>query len=131
MLPELERFNGPVHLIYGNNVGDQHLISQRCGVRYTTITHHGLLGAVEAGGVRFAFHHLPQIARMIATQGGFDVVCCGHTHLYKLEEIGDVLLVNPGDLLGSKEQPGFVVYETNSRTVERVDIGVPFFPDEI
>ncbi len=131
MLKELEQFNGPVHLVYGNNVGDQHLISQACGVKYTTITHHGLLGAVEAGGVRFAFHHLPQIARMIAKQGGFDVVCCGHTHRYQIEEFGDVLLVNPGDLHGGKEQPGFVIYETESRTTERVDIGTPFFPEEL
>ena len=30
MLPCLDGFNGPVHLIYGNNPGDQHLIASRC-----------------------------------------------------------------------------------------------------
>ncbi len=28
MLDELARFSGAVHLIYGNNIGDQHVISQ-------------------------------------------------------------------------------------------------------
>ena len=86
MLIELGEFAGPVHLIYGNNVGDQHLISQSCGVKYPNITHHGTLGAVEAGGIKFAFNHYPQLARGIAEQGSFDVVCCGHTHRYHIEK---------------------------------------------
>ncbi len=129
MLIELAEFSGAVHLIYGNNVGDQHLISQSCGTKYANITHHGTLGAVEAGGVKFAFNHYPQLARGIALQGSFDVVCCGHTHNYIVEKIGECLLVNPGDLHGGKKQPGFVIFETATRTIERVDIGEPFFPD--
>ncbi len=129
MLIELAEFSGPVHLIYGNNVGDQHLISQSCGTRYANITHHGTLGAVEAGGLRFAFQHYPQLARSIAMQGTFDVVCCGHTHRYQVEEVGTCLLINPGDLHGGKKQPGFVILETATRDIERVDIGEAFFPD--
>lgn len=129
MLMELAEFSGPVHLIYGNNVGDQHLISQSCGTKYSTITHHGNLGAVEAGGIKFAFNHYPQLARGIALQGSFDVVCCGHTHRYHVEKIGECLLINPGDLHGGKEQPGFVIFETATKNIERVDIGKAFFPD--
>ena len=129
MLIELGEFSGPVHLIYGNNVGDQHLISQSCGVKYPNITHHGTLGAVEAGGIKFAFNHYPQLARGIAEQGSFDVVCCGHTHRYHVEKIGDCLLINPGDLHGGKKQPGFVIFETSTREIERDDIGEAFFPE--
>lgn len=129
MLIELAAFAGAVHLIYGNNVGDQHLISQTCGTKYANITHHGVLGAVEAGGVKFAFQHYPQLARGIALQGSFDVVCCGHTHRHHVETIGESLLINPGDLHGGKGQPGFVIYETATKNIERVDIGSPFFPD--
>ena len=50
MLPVLAEFGGAAHLIYGNNAGDQHLISQRCGTSFPTLTHHGILGAIEAGG---------------------------------------------------------------------------------
>ena len=34
MLKELERFQGEIHLIYGNNVGDLHLISQLCVTKF-------------------------------------------------------------------------------------------------
>ncbi len=127
MLKELAKFGGASHLVYGNNVGDQHIISQSCGSRYPSITHHGVLGAVEAGGRKIAFTHYPQMARGLAVQGGFDVVCCGHNHIYKVEEIGKTLLVNPGEMLGGEYQPGFCILECEAMTTERVEIGVPFF----
>ncbi|MCX5864072.1 MAG: YfcE family phosphodiesterase [Deltaproteobacteria bacterium] len=123
MLDELARFSGAVHLIYGNNIGDQHVISQSCGLRFPTISHHGILGAVEAGGLKLAFTHYPQLARGIASQGMFDVVCCGHNHRYQVEKVGDCLLVNPGELLGKDEQPGFCILQCETKEVERVEIG--------
>ncbi|HEB69979.1 MAG TPA: YfcE family phosphodiesterase, partial [Desulfobulbus sp.] len=45
MLQYLFRFNGPIHLIYGNNAGDQHLISSRCATDFDRITHHGIEGS--------------------------------------------------------------------------------------
>lgn len=125
MLDELARFAGAVHIIYGNNVGDQHLISQACGTRFPSITHHGVLGAVEAGGMKIAFHHYPQVARGIACQGSFDVVCCGHNHRYCVEEVGNTLLINPGEMLGKDTQPAFAILDSSSRTVEKVEVGEP------
>ena len=129
MLDELARFGGAVHLIYGNNVGDQHLISSRCGVSFPSIHHHGVLGAVEAGGLKIAFHHYPQVARGIAATGQFDIVCCGHNHLYRVEKIDDCLLINPGELLGKDGQPVFAILNSSSREVERVEVGKPFALD--
>lgn len=126
MLDELSNFGGAVHLVYGNNVGDQHLISQQCGMRYPTINHHGVLGAVEAGGLKIAFTHYPVMARGLAGQNTFDVVCCGHNHVYNVEKIGESLLVNPGELLGKEGQPGFAILDTDSGHVERVEVGSPF-----
>lgn len=126
MLDELAAFTGPCHLVYGNNVGDKHLISQGCGVKYPTITHHGELGALEAGGLKIAMNHFPVIARSLAQQGGFDIVCCGHNHRFGIEKCGETLLINPGELHGGNEQPGFVIVDTATRQPERVDIGTPF-----
>ena len=126
MLNELAAFGGAVHLIYGNNPGDQHLISSWCGARFPSITHHGILGATEAGGLKIAFQHYPNLARGIAEMGQFDVVCCGHNHCYKVEKIGDCLLINPGELLGKDGQPTFAILDSHSREVERVEIGEPF-----
>ncbi|HFQ80620.1 MAG TPA: YfcE family phosphodiesterase [Desulfobacterales bacterium] len=123
MLAELAKFGGAVHLIYGNNVGDQHLISQFCGTKFPSINHHGVLGAMEAGGLKIAFTHYPEMARGLAAMENFDVVCCGHNHRYAVREVGSTLLINPGELLGAEAQPGFCILETTSREVERVEVG--------
>ena len=128
MLEELAAFAGAVHLIYGNNAGDQHLISSACSGRFPSLTHHGVLGALEAGGRKIAFTHYPQMARGLAAQGDFDVVCCGHNHRYRVEKIGGSLLVNPGELLGKDAQPSFVVLDTATLEVERVVVGSLLFP---
>lgn len=126
MLEELACFGGAVHIIYGNNAGDQYLISRMCGTKFPTITHHGPFGAVEAGGLKIAFTHYPEMARGIAAGGTFDVVCCGHNHRYQIDTIGSSLLINPGELLGKDGQPGFCILDSTSRNVERVEVGSPF-----
>lgn len=126
MLEELAKFAGAIHFVYGNNIGDQHVISQACGTKFPTITNHGILGAVEAGGKKIAFTHYPVMARGLATQGGFDVVCCGHNHIYKVENVGAALLINPGQLLGKDSRPGFCILETATMEVERVEVGEMF-----
>ncbi len=125
MLEELANFGGAVHLIYGNNAGDQHLISQSCGTRFPSITHHGVLGAIEAGGRKIAFVHYPEMARGMASQNIFDVVCYGHNHRYKVDKIGGSLLVNPGELLGKDGNPGFCILDCATLNVERVEVGSP------
>ncbi|MCK4837747.1 MAG: YfcE family phosphodiesterase [Desulfobulbaceae bacterium] len=129
MLLEVARFKGAVHLVYGNNVGDQHLISQSCGTKFPSITHHGTLGAVEAGGLRIAFTHYPELARGLLVKGSFDVVCCGHNHRYQVEDSDGSLLINPGELMGMDGMPTFSVLDCTSRSVERMEIGRPLFPE--
>lgn len=130
MLEELARFGGAVHLVYGNNPGDKHLISQFCGARFPNLTHHGDFGALEAAGLKFAFTHYPQMARGLAAQGIFDVVCCGHNHRYQVEQFGPTLLINPGELLGKDDQPGFAILHAGDRRVERVEIGQQIPPHQ-
>ncbi len=126
MLEELAKAGAVVHFVYGNNLGDQHMISRYCGTKFPSINHHGTLGAVEAGGKKIAFTHYPVMARGIASQGDFDVVCCGHNHKYKVEMVATTLLINPGQLLGKDTQPGFCILETSSMEVERVEVGEMF-----
>jgi len=127
MLQELANFNGPVHMICGNNMGDMHLILSFCHARFPSITHHGVRGAVEAGGRRIGFHHYPELARGLCLGGKFDIVCCGHNHTYGVEEIGDCLLVNPGELLGKDGQPTFCILETENLKTERIAVGKALF----
>jgi hypothetical protein len=56
---------------------------------------------VTVEGVRIHVSHghevgRPTAARLIAAYPGFDVIIYGHTHVQKVERVGDVLVVNPG-----------------------------------
>ncbi|HHD62922.1 MAG TPA: YfcE family phosphodiesterase [Desulfobulbaceae bacterium] len=123
MLPYLHRFHGQIHLIYGNNAGDQHLISSRCATLFDRITHHGFAADFNAAGLRIGCHHYPELARGLAASGQYDMVCCGHNHKNRVERIGDCLLVNPGDLLGKDELPGFILLATEDLSWKRIIVG--------
>ncbi|OQX05857.1 MAG: YfcE family phosphodiesterase [Desulfobulbaceae bacterium A2] len=123
MLDELERFAGPVHLVAGNNVGDQHLISSRCARPGATVTFHGQLATLIVDGLRIACTHHPRLARGLAASGGYDLVCCGHSHRHGVEQYGDCLLVNPGELLGKDEEPGCDLIQLPERKVRHLVLG--------
>lgn len=123
MLHRLANFLGPVHLIYGNNIGDAHIIIPRCFKQLPEITHHGIYGSFVEDGVSIALVHYPEEAQKLAQNGIYDVVCCGHTHRYKVEKIGNTIVINPGSMLGEHDDAGFVLYNTDTRTIQRVKIG--------
>ncbi len=131
MLKELALFRGPVHLIYGNNVGDQHLISSRCSGEYANITHHGILGVVTCDDRKIALVHYPEQARELASLSDYDIICCGHSHRYEIEYFDNTLLINPGQLLGEDDQAGFVVLDFNQLKIQRLRVGGCMFDHEI
>lgn len=56
---------------------------------------------VTVEGVRIHVSHghevgRPTAERLIAAYPAFDVIVYGHTHVQKVERVGDVLVVNPG-----------------------------------
>jgi hypothetical protein len=130
MLPYLHAFHGEVHLIYGNNAGDQHLIASRCATVFDNIEHHGSHGTIVAGSFRIAFHHYPEIAREQALTGTHDLVCYGHDHIFLVERLGSCLLVNPGDLLGKDAVPSFVLLDTDDLSVRRLEVGCKLLLDD-
>lgn len=123
MLGYLSHFAGPVHLIYGNNVGDQHLIAARCGSRYPNITHHGSHGKITLGDWHIAFVHYPRLAREVARSGEYHLVCYGHDHIFNSERLDTCLLVNPGDLLGKEERPSFALVDLELGATQQVFVG--------
>lgn len=123
MLHRLANFLGPVHLIYGNNVGDTHIIIPRCYKQFPEITHHGVYGSFIEDGLSIGMVHYPELARKLARTGIYDVVCCGHTHQYMVERIGTTLVVNPGSMLGEHDDCGFVLLNTTTWTIQRIGIG--------
>jgi len=120
--------DGPVYLVFGNNDGDTARIVEnaaRFDDRVQVAKEHL---EIELGGKRFAVNHYPRIAESIAAAGRHDVVCHGHDHRYRVERLGETLLVNPGTLMGYDPAAGddvpatFVVYDTVSGEVERFEV---------
>ncbi|NPA95713.1 MAG: YfcE family phosphodiesterase [Thermodesulfobacteria bacterium] len=123
MLEEVEGFEGTFHLIYGNNNGDHILLQKKIAALGGLVQFHGWLGELEFDSKKIGFIHDPLLARKIAKSGDYDVVLFGHTHLWLEEQVGKCLLLNPGEILGKKEAPGFAVLECSTLEVERVQIG--------
>lgn len=130
MLKYLNRFQGSVHLIYGNNAGDQHLIASRCATVYDNLHHHGQQADFHIGSYHIALNHYPELAHTMARSGLFDLVCCGHNHIKTVERLGKTLLINPGDLLGKDTAPGFVLLDTESGKIEHLLAGRQLNMDE-
>jgi len=57
MLKELEAAEIPVHGVFGNNDGDQHLLTKLALTMLQNITIHGLIGKEDLGGKKICFTH--------------------------------------------------------------------------
>ena len=108
-----QAFDGPIHVIEGNNDGDGRL-QQQVAAGYPHITLHGPYAELELGGRKVALIHYPEPARRIAQSGVFDLVCYGHDHQQHWERVGDCLLVNPGEVMGRYGSPTWGFYECDS-----------------
>lgn len=106
-------FEGPVHLVFGNNDGDGRML-QIISSGYEHVTLHGIYAEVEADGRRIAIIHYPEPALRIAQSGEFDLVCYGHNHDKAVERIGTCILANPGEILGMKGTPTWGLYDTEN-----------------
>lgn len=123
MLEEVENYQGTIHLIYGNNNGDHILLQKKIAALGGKVKFQGWLGELERDGKRIGFIHDPLVATKIAKSGDYNVVFFGHTHLWHEERVGNCLLLNPGEILGKKEPPGFGIFDLESMAFERVKIG--------
>lgn len=126
MVDELaDGFDGPVHVVFGNNDGDQFRITRAADAResVTLWGEFAELPAERAGGTSVALHHFPEVGRALAESGRYDLVCYGHSHEWETERLGETLAVNPGEIMGRLGVPTFGVYDTESRRVERRQLG--------
>ncbi|WP_038171895.1 YfcE family phosphodiesterase [Verrucomicrobium sp. BvORR106] len=116
-----ESFSGPIHVVFGNNDGDQFLLSRVAG-KHSHVTLHGLLAELELDGKRIALNHYPDISRRLAESGAYDAVFSGHDHQRYIHQIGKTLWANPGELMGRFGSPGFGLYDTGSGQFSHVDL---------
>lgn len=111
----------PVYIVWGNNDGDKMMITANAE-NYPTITLCGEYARLELGGVRVFATHYPGIAESVATSGDYDLVCYGHDHTRCLKEVGQSLLLNPGELMGMNGISSLAVYDTGEKKCRFVEI---------
>jgi len=110
-----ENYQLPVHIVFGNNDGDQFHLSQKAASLnqkrrpHCHIQLHGQFLIAEKGHeldgivstVSIAVYHYPQMAEVLARSGVFDFVFYGHTHKSSIETKVTCLLPNPGSIMGN------------------------------
>lgn len=111
----------PIHIVWGNNEGDPFRIAQ-VAAQFDHVHLHGEVAKLELDGVRIAVNHFPEIAIDMADSGNYDVVCYGHDHTAHEEYKGECLLLNPGELLGMNGSSTLAIYDTGTRTSERITL---------
>lgn len=120
MLEELAPLEATVHLVWGNNPGDRGLVTRACLASGGKFIHYGVTGEITIDGIKIAWIHDPHLAWSLAQTGGYRLVCYGHTHRWSEEHLKDTILLNPGEILGKKESPGWALIETKPFSIERM-----------
>ena len=88
----------PTDFVFGNCDFNRDELAQ--GIAAVGQTCHGVFGELEIAGRRVALLHSDDHRRFaeVTNSGAWDLVCYGHSHVAKVEHIGDSLVVNPGAL---------------------------------
>jgi putative phosphoesterase len=114
----------PVFSIWGNNDGDKTTVLRVALAKGSNLTMGGLTYAFHEIDARKVFlTHYPDLARPMARLQEFDAVFYGHNHRKSLEQIGECLVVNPGEISAHKTGTAtFVLYDTELNQVEFVPV---------
>jgi len=95
----------PLHLIHGNNIGDQVSLARWVRERNGQFHYHGPDARLELGGRRIFVVHYDDYGYAMACTGDWELVCCGHSHRAEARQVANVKnaatwLVNPGTVAG-------------------------------
>lgn len=121
MLKEMSNtFSGQIHTVFGN-VADRDLEEKVAG-ELPNVQHYGDRGHTDIEGKKIFFNHLPEVAEQTVTQGAYDLVCHGHTHLKRWEKIGTTYILNPGTAGGMFQYPSFATVNLSDMTHQFIEV---------
>ncbi|MGI9429376.1 MAG: YfcE family phosphodiesterase [Bythopirellula sp.] len=86
----------PTDFVFGNCDFDRATLTQ--AIEAAGQTCHQTFGELELAGKKIALLHSDDRRKFanVTSSGKWDLVCYGHTHVAKVEQIGPTLVVNPG-----------------------------------
>jgi putative phosphoesterase len=114
-----DAYRGPIHCVPGNNDGDMFLL-MTIAAAAGNVTFYNPIGVLDFGDVKVAITHYPEIAEGLAATGKYQAVFSGHTHVFMEKQVGKTLWVNPGEIMGRYGEPGFIIYDTETNSFERL-----------
>jgi predicted phosphodiesterase len=79
-------------------------------------------GLIETNKGLVAFTHYPEHGKGRAATGKYSAVFSGHIHIRMSEVVNGTPHVNPGEIMGLIERPGFVIFDLESGESETVEI---------
>ena len=114
----------PTYLIWGNNDGEKVDITKasfREGSQLTVSLN--VYDFLEFGGRKIFVSHYDDLAKPMAASGLYDAVFFGHNHKVSEERVGEVLVVNPGELAAMKSGKATIaIYETKDNTAQLIEL---------
>jgi putative phosphoesterase len=118
----LEKFNGNVKFVWGNNEGEKVGLTRKMDAS-EKIQLAGDIYEDEIDGIKIFMNHYPKIVELASKSGDYDLCVYGHDHTYHHSKVRDTVLVNPGAISPYKiEGSTFVIFDTETKEVERVDL---------
>lgn len=123
----LKKFELPVHVIHGNNMGDLYAMTQLAHEPDSVVRYHGQDAVVHLAGRGVFLVHYPHYALGMALTGDYDVVCCGHDHKADVRAVtntrgGTTWLVNPGTVGGVGRPPSYILADLEALRFEVYDV---------
>lgn len=122
VIQEFRHFTGQADCVFGNNDGDRFQILKRVQSGDANITLHGEYAEINISDCNIAITHYPFYGKALAQTGKYQLVVAGHTHTRELWLINSCTFVNPGEIAGTLNPPGFAVYDIISGKVDFIDI---------
>lgn len=122
----LKPFDLPVHVIHGNNAGDLYALTRMAHRPGSQVHYYGQDAGLTLGGRRIFLVHYPHYARAMACTGDWDLVCCGHDHVARIEDMpnirgGTTTVVNPGTVGGVGAPATYVLGDLENMAFEVVE----------
>ena len=129
----LRKYELPVHVIHGNNMGDLYAMSKLSHEPDSVVRYHGQDAMLHLAGRAVFLVHYPHYAEAMALTGDFDLVCCGHDHRASIRQVNHVKggithLLNPGTVGGVGAVPTYILADLAGLTFEIRE--VPTAPGE-
>jgi len=120
----LAEYETPTYAIWGNNDGDKAAVMRvalsgrsNLTIGFDTYT------IIEYRERKIFLTHYPMLVPYMAKTGDFDAVFYGHNHKANLEQHGNCLILNPGELSAHKTgNASFGIYESDTNSAEIITV---------